>query len=116
MITLRRAERQYLHIPFWGLGGTVPEVTVGATVQPMVLDASYTPPAGWTSPDGLGSPQWYRVLLAGPDATGNPGGTIVVTRPPGSSPASPPATRSTSSRTSATTGSASSDTPAMLVG
>lgn len=79
MITLRRAERQYLHIPFWGLGGTVPEVAVGATVQPMTLDAGYTPPVGWSPPDGLGSPQWYRVLLAGPDATSNPAGTVVVT-------------------------------------
>jgi len=78
VITLRRGERQYLHIPFWGLGGSAPEVTVGTAVQAMTLDAGYSPPAGWSAPDGLGSPQWYRVLLAGPDATGNPAGTVVV--------------------------------------
>lgn len=78
MITLRRGERQYLHIPFWGLQGTTPEVHVGATVQAMTLDSSYTPPAGWEPPGGAGAPQWYRVLLAGPDATNNPVGTIVV--------------------------------------
>jgi len=78
VITLRRGERQYLHIPFWGLDGTTPEVHVGTSVAQMTAAPGYTPPASWQAPDGLAAPQWFRVLLAGPDASDNPVGTVVV--------------------------------------
>lgn len=83
MVKLHREERQYLHLPFWGLGGATPQVQVGEAASWVNLTAapSYEPPATWAPPTGLAAEdaEWWRVLLAGPDATGNPGGTIVVT-------------------------------------
>lgn len=79
VITLRRGERLYIYMPFWGLDGTTPEVHVGTVTAQMVAAPGYTPPSGWSAPSpGLGSPQWFRVLLAGPDASNNPAGTVVV--------------------------------------
>lgn len=40
----------------------------------------FTPPSEWSPPTGFAAEDaaWYQVMLAGPDATSNPGGTIVV--------------------------------------
>lgn len=80
---LNRAERLYWYAPFWGLDGSIPDsqlIDTQGTVSawlPMELDGDYDEDA--TTPVGAtGDPQWYRVLLAGPDATSNPAGTVVV--------------------------------------
>lgn len=78
VITLRRGERLYLYMPFWGLEGGTPEIHVGDVTAQMTAAPGYTPPTGWTAPGGLGSPVWFKVLLAGPDAPSNPVGTVVV--------------------------------------
>ena len=80
---LQREERQYWHKPFWGLSGATPQVQVGAGAAWVTMTSapSFVPDADWTPPTGFtaDAAQWYQVLLAGPDATSNPGGTIVVT-------------------------------------
>lgn len=82
MVKLHRAERQYMHLPFWGLD-TIPQIQVGETASfvDMTAAPSYTPPSGWFPPSGFtaGTAAWWQVLIAGPDATGNPVGTVVVT-------------------------------------
>lgn len=82
MVKLKRGERQYWHKPFWGLDTAVPQVQVGVDAAWVTMTAapSFAPPADWSAPTGTsGSPSWYQVLLAGPDATSNPVGTIVIT-------------------------------------
>lgn len=89
MVKLLRGERQYLHLPFWGLSGATPQIQVASITEVragtgtwvgMTALPSYTPPADWSAPSGVtGDPEWWGVLLAGPDATSNPVGTIVVT-------------------------------------
>lgn len=83
---LIRGERQYLHLPFWGLSGATPQIQVQpvngveAAYVPMTAAPSYSPPSGWSAPSNVtGNPDWFQVLVAGPDATGNPAGTIVLT-------------------------------------
>ena len=80
---LNRAERQYYHLPFWGNGGTIPQIQLGdgASWVDMSTTTGYTPPVDWSPPDGFtaDTATWYMVLIAGPDATSNPGGTIVLT-------------------------------------
>lgn len=78
LVDLDRAERQYVHWPSWGLVGTVPQIQVGGTWVPMTLDTDFTPPADWVPVGPAGEVEWYRVLLAGPDAAENPSGTLVV--------------------------------------
>jgi hypothetical protein len=82
-VRLYRDERQYYHLPFWGLTGSTPQIQIGEGQSwvDMTADLGYVPPADWSAPDGLdvGDADWFKVLLAGPDATGNPIGTIVLT-------------------------------------
>jgi len=77
---LDRAERAYLSWPFWGLPAD-PQISVGGSAyQSMTEVVGYTPdPPLTTAPDGFttGQARWFRVLLAGPDATSNPAGTVV---------------------------------------
>ena len=79
---LQREERLYLHLPFWGLAGSTPQVQVGAGAAWVTMTSapSFTPDEGWAPPTGFAAEdaEWWQVLLAGPDATGNPLGTIVV--------------------------------------
>lgn len=86
---LYREERQYLHMPFWGLDGASPEIQILPSETELDPDEwvaltaapSYDPPPDYAPPTGytLGDGDWYQVLLAGPDAEDNPVGTIVVT-------------------------------------
>lgn len=79
---LDRDERNYLLWPFWGLPAD-PQISVGGgAYQPLTEVPGYVPdpplaaadiPAGETA----GSARWFRVLLAGPDCTSNPVGTVV---------------------------------------
>jgi hypothetical protein len=81
-VKLHREERQYLHLPFWGLSGATPQVQVGEGEdwEDMTSVPSYEPPSEWAPPTGYvaGDADWYRALIAGPDATSNPVGTIVL--------------------------------------
>ena len=83
MVKLKRAERQYWHKPFWGLDSAVPDVQVGegAAWVAMSVASGFTPDASWSPPTGFSAnaATWCQVLLAGPDATSNPVGTVVVT-------------------------------------
>jgi hypothetical protein len=79
---LDRAERVYLVWPFWGLPSD-PQISVGGSAyQTMTEVVGYVPDPPLTAaeiPPGetAGSARWFRVLLAGPDATSNPVGTVV---------------------------------------
>jgi hypothetical protein len=80
---LDRAERVYLAWPFWGLPSD-PQISVGGSAyQTMTEVIGYVPDPPLTTgiPTGetAGSARWFRVLLAGPDCTSNPVGTMVCT-------------------------------------
>jgi hypothetical protein len=76
---LSRQGREYFHFPVSGLAdGEIPNVKVGSSSwQPMEEATDYEPPADAV----VVGATWWRVLLAGPSATSNPAGTIVVTVP-----------------------------------
>jgi hypothetical protein len=81
MVNLDRAERLNYYVPFWGLNGLTPDIAIEyGPWQPMSLDTDYDP-GRWMPPPRMNpaDAEWFRVLVAGPDATGNPPGTIVVT-------------------------------------
>lgn len=75
LIVIEPDERQYIHWPAWGLIGVVPQIEIGGAWVSITLDTTFTPPEGWTGDSGA---EWWRVLVAGPQAQDNPSGTLVV--------------------------------------
>lgn len=71
-LELRRGGREYFYWPFTGLDEATPSVKIG-TGDWAALEAA---------PDYVADPvvagaAWFRALIAGPDATSNPAGTVL---------------------------------------
>lgn len=73
-LDIDREGREWFYFPFWGLDGNTPDISVTfGTWQAMTAAPSYEP----VTPVAVGA-EWFRVLIAGPDASANPAGTVVV--------------------------------------